>query len=268
MSTLFVTAMYDLYNEFNSKNLPDTDRWSESWLKIEFRLKHLEKLLDSDVDILLFVQPSIIPFIKSRNPKLKLVPLELNNLKTYTQIVNKNPILPKHRNVVKDKLEYFALMNTKIDFVVLAKQNCPDFDHYVWVDGSIFKLFKNIDSSQKLIASISNRKLPLNIMSPCGDKPPLYPIDPVNVDMILWRFLGSIFIMPAQTIELFYDISENIINKLISENRITWEINIWAIIETFYKRPFLTYRSNHDDSILFLPNNIDSKEYGELNDIG
>ena len=268
MSVLFVTAMYDLYNEVNSKTLPDTEKWSESWLKIDFRLKHLEKLLGCDVDILLFVQPSILPFIKIQHKRLMIVPLGLDNSKTYTKIISKQLTLPKNRNVVKDKLEYFALMNAKLDFMVLAKKYYPEFDHYAWIDGSIFKLFKNTSKSQTLIKSISNKKLPLNIISPFGDKSPLYPIDPINVDMIFWRFLGSIFIMPAATIDPFYKISENVIDKLILENKITWEINIWAIVETHYKRPFITYRSNHDDSILFLPNNIDSKEYGELNDIG
>lgn len=268
MTTLFVTAMYDLYNDPRLKKLPDTENWSESWLHIEFRLKHLENLLDCDVDIMLFVQPTIIPFIKSKNSRIKIVPINLTDLTTYNKISSRNLILPKHRNATKDKLEYFSLMNAKIDFMVKAKQYCPDYTHYIWIDGSIFKLFKNVENCQKMITDISKRSLPQNIISPVGDCLPLYPIDPIQIDSVLWRFLGSIFVFPNTTIETFHDLSDFIIDKLISQHRITWEINIWAIVETFYKRSFITYRSNHNDSILFLPSNIDSKEYGELNAIG
>jgi hypothetical protein len=266
MSTLLVTAMYDLYQDPEFKISPETAGWSNRWLSIEFRMRHLEKLLDSDAEILLFVQPDIAPFVNNQNPKIRVISLDLEELITYNQVLSKKDlILPYHRNMIKDKIEYFGLMNSKTDFMIKAKDLYPDFDHYAWIDGSIFKLFKDSQTIQQFVADIANRHLPDNIISPRGDQLPLYALDAIWIEQVLWRSLGSVLIVPSHMLREFQQTCDLLLKKLMDRGRITWEINVWAKAESLYMRPFVTYRASHDESLLKLPAEINPREYGEPN---
>jgi hypothetical protein len=266
MKTLVVTAMYDLYQDPEFKSSPETSGWSNRWLSIEFRLKHLEILLSCDIDIVLFTQRELIDLINIKNPRLKIIPLELDEITTYKKVIDHGDlILPHHRNATKDKIEYFALMNSKTDLMRLAHDLHPTYDHYAWIDGSIFKLFKNTDLAQHLIVEIANKALPDNIISPRGDRSPLYALDAIWIEQVLWRFLGSILIIPSHMLIEFCDACDQTLYRLMQRNRITWEINIWARVESLYMRPFVAYRADHNESILRLPSAIDPREYGEPN---
>lgn len=269
MTAIFVTAIYDLYSDAEFKSSPETLGWSKSWLSIEFRLKHLENLLSCDVDMIVFVQPELASLIRYQSTKVRLVPFGLDRLTTYNKVMSQTDlILPYYRNVVKDKQEYFALMNSKTDFMCMAMEHCPDFDHYIWIDGSIFKLFKDVEKSKQLVKTISGGHLPDNIVSPRGSQAATYALDSIWIEQVAWRFLGSILVVPHDMVGPFSVACNRILEKLMQQGRITWEINVWASVESRYMRPFVTYNASHDESLLMFPLQIDPRENGDTNVIG
>lgn len=251
MSQLFVSALYNLYEDLPCDDLPDTEKWSEKWLSLQFRLDQLTKLLQCDVDLCLFLQPNLLKHLPPLGPRVRLVVMNLTDLPIYKEIVAHSDIsLPADRNVVKDKIEYFALMNTKIDFVYYAHALLPEFDHYTWIDGSIFKLIADADKAIADIGIIATKTMPNKIIYPCGERIRAYPMDPIRMDTIYWRFLGSIIIFPNDIVVPFKDESTKILAKCYNEGRLTWEVNIWSYIESHYEEEFIAYKADHDDSMI------------------
>jgi hypothetical protein len=239
MRTLVVTAMYDVY------------QGTLSSLSIDARMKHLDTLLGCDVDIVLFIQPELQSSVKSTNPRLSVVPLPLSAAPTYSLIMSKADLsLPSSRNEEKDKLFYLALINSKIDFMAMAKRILPHFSHYVWIDGSIFKVFKDTETAKKRISSLSSAVLPPNIMFACGLYPPLSKGEDIWVDRVQWRFLGGVLSLPSDMLWEFVDKCRAVVADLIREKRMTWEVNVWAKVESLFDRKLEAYQADHDDSIL------------------
>lgn len=251
MSTLFVTAMYNLYPDEALISLNHTEKWSERWLAIDFRLEHFRSLLDSNIELVVYTSPTLIPLIGTVPDSVRLIPLEIEEIPAYQHIMSRPELeLPGARNPSKDKLEYFALMNSKMDLVYNASKLLPEYDHYAWIDASIFKLVKNTREAQSSLHRLSQLQLPDKIISGTGVNYCMYPLDPLITNSAHWRFLGSTLVVPKESINPFYGQCLRMLNYCIKNKLITWEINIWARIESLEPDLFLMYQADHNDSII------------------
>ena len=235
---IFVSAMYDLY-----PNAP------QRHLGIEFRLHHLRKLLACDIDIILFVDPAIVEHLPPHGPKLHVRKMSLSEITTFSKImsVGRELHIP-NGNPEKDVLAYHALMNSKIEFLQLAERMMPGFSEYAWIDGSIFKLFDNDAVASVTIEKLPSHDYPARIIFPRGARPPLRPKQ--YPETVYWRFLGSFFIVPAQLLNSLAQRYHDIVDDLLRSQRITWEVNILAMLEAERPELFLAYPADHNITIV------------------
>ena len=258
MSLLLVTALYDLYHGRGFETRPRTSNWSESWLSLDFRIRQIQDLAECDVDMVVFVDPEIASLLPRFPDGCKVIPCPLDEIKTYSAVMMQSVMiaLPATRNETKDTLGYLALMNSKLDFIELAKEINTGFTHYAWVDAGIFKHIADKNAGKMMINGWKNISFPDEIVTPCGLYPPL-PADagfPVNA--VYWRFLGSILVIPCKMIKEFSDRCHRAMWRIIQETHvITWEINTWAYLESCDPKLFCPYLADHDGSIVNIPTN-------------
>ena len=135
---------------------------------------------------------------------------------------------PRYLNETKDTEQYMLLMNTKPFFLLKASQ-LYKFETYVWIDFGILKLTNNLEHVR---FNFSKLKKYSNIIIPGGFGPKGFLSDDQMMNHLHWRFLGGIVICPSQCIQPFYEYTFNEVTRLISKHKITWELNIWANIES------------------------------------
>ena len=226
--------MYDLY--------PNA---SKPYLSIEFRLHYLRKLLACDIELILFVDPAIVEHLPAPGPRLHIRPVGLHEIATFRKIMSAdNQIHIPIGQPQKDILPYHALINSKVEFLQLAAQLMPSFSKYAWIDGNIFKVFDNDIAATQAIEKLPTYSFPSRIILPSGTSPPLRPKQyPENIH---WRFLGGLFIVPAEVLNSFARRYHEIVDDLLRSHRITWEVNIMAMMEAERPELFLAYPADHN----------------------
>lgn len=251
--TLYVSCLYDLYNFSETEQIQETETWSVSWLTRNFRYKQLEWLFSCDIDLLLFVQEDLVQFLPSATGKIRVIPYKLDDIVTYRRIVNSGSVLPNDREPTKDTISYFALMNSKLDFIKIARTWYPS-ERYTWIDASIFKLFKNKEAARTMINYQALSETTDLITSPSGSD----IIQELVIEKPNWRFLGSIITIPDNKLEEFYDACQYVLVDIMQNGRIVWEVNIWAEVERRRPDLFWTYANSymHDETMLQKPYKI------------
>jgi hypothetical protein len=235
---LFVSAMYDLY--------PNA---SQPHLGIAFRLHHLRKLLACDIDIILFADPAIVEQLPPPGPRLHIRKMSLSDITTFSKIMSAGGELQMpSANPEKDVLAYHALINSKIEFLQLAAQMMPGFSEYAWMDGNIFKVFDNDAAASAAIEKLPSFAYPARIVFPSGSRPPLRPKQ--YPETIYWRFLGGFFIVPAQLLNSLSQRYHEILDDLLRSGRITWEVNVLAMLEAERPELFLAYPADHNITMI------------------
>jgi len=243
----FVTAFLDLYE----------DRSSDK--SIETCKKLFEKLAGSNIAICLYVSKTYEDMgieLEINFPNVKLMPLvNLEETLTYNIIMKENPILPIHRNIKHDTLNFLILMNAKSELVNNASIINPfNTKYFAWIDFSICHVLKNVDTvlSRLQLFSYSNLK----------DKMLLFPTpftreQSSSYDIVTdvhWRFCGGFYIGDKDSIRNMFTLMKEYLPIFIKKtNTIVWEVNIWTFIERNTNWNIQTYYGNHDDSILNIP---------------
>jgi hypothetical protein len=248
MSLLFVTVICDLYRDRDYSTVPQTNAWSESWLTINFRLTQLKRLIDANIPLLIFAEDNIIPDDWTIPESTKIISFSFDNIETYQKILKCSPQLPTYINTVKDTLEYFALMNSKVEFISLAQELFPNYEIYCWIDSGIFKMIRDISTAYSNLTNMQNLCLDRPFLSPAGDLTGLTVVS--LTDDIWWRFLGSIFFLKCEYINVFKNECDKILDSLLAIDKIVWEVNIWTMLEYDKSKLFSTYPADHNDSIL------------------
>jgi hypothetical protein len=220
---MLVTCYYDIYNNPEKYNM---------------YMELFDILAKSGLPIILFVDSSFVTSYESVN----VIRVPLEELELYS-IASNGKELPLIRNIEKDTKEYLALMNSKIEFIKRAAELVQD-DTFVWVDFGIFKLIQNPSDFINKLKYI-NENTYTNITIPgCWDSGLPYSHDSVN-----WRFCGTLFIIPRRHIDSFYNHSKNI---LVGLSTLTWEVNVWNIVEKSIPNDITWYLADHNDSLLNL----------------
>lgn len=172
---------------------------------------------------------------------------ELDSFSIYNYILKHSTELPENRNLDKDTVEYMGLMNTKIEFLKLAKQNM-EADNYIWIDAGISKIFRNPKETLSLFRlKMLTQHLPTKIIIPGCRWPPTNNLR-ILTRGIYWHFCGGLFVVPSEFVERFYNLSFMSCRDIIEQtNKAIWEVNVWCYLESLL--PILWRDADHNERI-------------------
>jgi len=222
---MFVTCYYDIYNK------PENFDLYSQWFHTV-----------TEFPMILFTDPSLVS--KFNFPMVTVVGIPLETFELYSIAHKYNVELPSHRSELKDTKDFLALMNTKIEFIKRASEMVED-DTFIWIDYGIFKIIKNRELAFDKLKQIQNMKYTHITIPGCWDAGLHY-----SNDSVYWRFCGGFFVIPRHHIDTFYDYSKNVLTDLCTQHKLTWETNIWYMIEQKTHGIIQWYSADHNDSII------------------
>jgi len=229
---MFVTSYYDIYN------------------KPEKFFEYLYLFYDlaiSGLPIILFTDPKLVYKFRIFGPNVKVIGLPIESFELYAIATQYKGELPSQRSVIKDTKEFFALMNTKIEFILKASNICED-QTLIWIDYGILKIVKDREQFIQKLHEINTMSFDKITMPGCWQFG-----HPFSVESVSWRFCGGFFIIPRKDIQRFFNHSKNVLNDFcnLSMYKLTWETNVWAVIELCAEKDNIQwYFADHNDSIV------------------
>jgi glycosyltransferase involved in cell wall biosynthesis len=164
---------------------------------------------------------------------------------------NPEDTLPQHANPSKDTRSYIQLCCAKSEMIFRSSALMPA-DKYIWVSHDILHLAKNTDVFIKNMYSISKSASHSKILIPgC------IPSHKVSFESIfsspVWRFCSNVFVVPKSCVEPFEEQFKQNLITCRTLKKLTWEFNLFAIIEQQNKDLFQWYLADHNDSIVCPP---------------
>jgi len=237
-------------------------------------LNNFKYLIESGIDLIVYCDSyyweSIGELVKG-NSNITLKKIEYSELRysmgrsatqvTSVEVSNRHlPILESHSdssslnlnlnfpvddNPQKNTLKFHVLMNNKVDLVKKTIVEYTNHNAFGWIDIGIFHIIKDKQQGVKNLKNIQNVSGGLHI---AGIKREC--VSEVSLDKPCWRFCGGIFYGNADNILNFHKEVYSTLDDLVSKNQITWEVNVWAMVEANSKLNINWYQANHDDSII------------------
>lgn len=203
---------------------------------IETYLSQFKVLADTGLPIILFLDRSLHGRVNY--PNVKVMYTSIQETWFWNQLGYGTYKIPEPKGH-KDTIDYCIIQNSKPELCVRALDYTDD-NHIVWVDFGIAGILRNAEHS------LSKLKLfrPLqNIVIPgCWEH------QTNNALPISWRFAGTIMSGDRHQITEFWsDCKKSLLEML---PYVTWEVNVWAHVESVQKHPITWYKSGHDDSLL------------------
>lgn len=235
---MLVTSYYDLYN------------------KPEKFIEYLYLFYDlgiSGIPITIFVDPSMVYKFRIFPSTVTVIGLPLADCELYSIAMRYNRELPVHRTPQKDTKEFFALMNSKMEFLRRASFlhcNCKTF---AWIDFGILKIVKDTVAFIEKLRQLDTHVFTKVTIPGCWGFGRTF-----TVEQIHWRFCGGFLIMPMKHVERFYQHSKGVLTDFCTQQiyKLTWETNVWTVIESCAERDNIEwYMADHNDSIVM---NVDS----------
>lgn len=231
---MIVTCYYDIYQK--------PERFFE-YLSLFYDLAL------SGLPILLFTDPDIAPKFRifSTIPTVQVVPIPLTEFTLYKQAMTYEGALPVNRTPQKDTKEFYALMNTKMEFIQRALQYTQD-ETLIWLDYGILKIVKNQERFLDKLREVNTTRFHKLTLPGCWGFG-----QALHVDSIHWRFCGGFFVMPRALATIFYEHSYNVLRDFcrLPQYKLTWETNVWTVIEACAERGRIDwYFADHNDTIV------------------
>ncbi len=241
---VFVTAYFEIYP-------PNSNNKSK-----EMRFENFSKLAKTKIPMLVFTDKESLPFFQSfvHETNLKFHVCNFKDLITYKETLETGvSVLPDKRCPKKDTLEFMILMNAKAEFMKVATEIFPGEKHFIWIDFSILYVFKEPENSIEYLTQLSKKTFQQScfVVPGCWDKGmgSSYFWNTIN-----WRFCGGFFLADRESILSFYRLyRETYKNILLKANRMTWETNIWHLLELDYGWKPNWFKADHNDSICKIP---------------
>jgi len=215
----------------------------------EFYFQQFKRLVDTGINIHLFLQSSMIPLYKETIGERENVFIEIQefeDLEIYKELRDIDYKLPSKRTQSKDTANYIIVQNCKIYLVKKAiDSNKYNSDTFAWIDFGIGHVIKNNETLENL----KNLKISKGLYVPgCHIQ------TNINLNYVCWRFCGGFFIGDKESLEEFFNLYKKEFIDLVKKTKIlSWEVNIWAIFEKHYSWKPIWYLSDHNDSMLNLP---------------
>ncbi len=207
-------------------------------------LNYFLKLVKCKINIILYLDENMIEIgnIIDKFENVKIVYVNKDEL--WIKDINKR--LPLSRNTTKDNEWYIKLMNYKIFFMEDAlKRDYYNSEYYAWIDFRIFHIFKNDELINNKFKLIEENKLDKGVYFPGNWEKKEYIVESIN-----WRFLGGFFLLNIDNLNKLIKESYSILKSDI--HLLTWEVNIWALIEFYDLFNFGWYKADHNETILDL----------------
>lgn len=231
---MFVTALYAIRPSYI--------------LELKRQFQRLLTILPADTHVYVWTDQDMSDVY---HPHLHVLFSPLTAFDTYNLCMNRTVTLPDIRSDAKDTQEYMALMNTKLEFLLKTVPLLPkDTKTLAWMDCGITKIFKDMERVRQDLNRIAHHPWNLSKMLIPG----CWSQREVLVTSICWRFSGGFFLVPTCLLHLLHTLQTAQLRILIElKNRLTWEVNVWAMMEEKSPHFFQWYRGDHDDTILNVP---------------
>jgi hypothetical protein len=230
-SPTYVSAFYNIYDGLK-----------------DIYLDYFTKFLEQGFPTILFLDKNLTDWLDRLSSYSNLTILSqhtFQDLPLAKLFAESDTKLPESRNLTKDTYGYLILMNSKIQFVYDAIQVAKT-DNLAWIDFGMMKLIKN---PMAVFSKLSSVTIPEDriLMPGCT------PQSKVNYNNVHWRFCGSLFFGNKATIARFHNLNNTYLESLKSQKILTWEVNVWALIEHTDPTIYKWYKGDHNDEIVNFP---------------
>ena len=254
-SITYVTAYYPYADtpHFVSNGLAETD--------------HIRSLVLSNAQVCVYIAPECVHrsvfFEWARDhDNFRIMPLRLPATYIKTKLfelvgggeAHGLDVLPPSRNVNKDTIEHLIWTHYRAELLLdVARTNPFSSSHVVWLDSNMANLFRRTEESLNTIGdTISNTiydqlrracRLASHLVNPdsnavflpgCTSKPlSAQEADAAMVGGICWRFCGCVVAGKMGAVAAFAaEYLSRLYAKTRSSQRITWDVNFLAYLET------------------------------------
>lgn len=222
-----------------------------AWEKL---LDDFKPFLQSSLDIVVFTDtPSIQSDLTSTTANITVCHVPRDELVVFSSIPDTIG-LPPGRNQEKDTLAFLQLMNAKPEFLKRAHDLTPGRLGYVWFDFGVLKISADrtrfVERLAKAEEAIAHT--PSQILLPgCVGKERVQPT--AIYANPLWRFCGGVVVVPEALVQDFFELTRLLIASCVQQTVLTWEVNLWAVLEQTHPQILCWYKADHNDSILDFP---------------
>jgi hypothetical protein len=215
----------------------------------DFRIKHFKNLAAvSEAEFVVFtcgrtflqVQEAVSGF-----GNVQVVLRRMDEFELYPVFQDASLPLPEGHNPTKDTRNYMTLMNLKLDMVAEAMRRV-EARNYGWVDFSITYICPDsVPDVQARLKQLAGAIYSTVLLPGCTPKD-----FTISLNTPCWRFCGGFFIGDAYSISNFCQTFKTHAPVILQmQNRLMWEVNIWAFLERDYGWCPTWVKADHDLSI-------------------
>lgn len=221
----------------------------------EWHVDRLAELVSIGIPLYLFVSPENadeIAFLQGAD-NLHIEVIDKTELWIFKTLSGKEYSLPEHRNVEKDTNDHLAISHSKLELINRAITHNPwNTGHFAYIDFNITYLFHEKHKTYKYIHQFSKRSFLDKILIFPGCSTPVY-IENVGglANSICWRFCGGFFAGDSESLQTWWNSYKDHFSEYLDVyQKLTWDVNLWAWIETVKRWQPRWYSANHNDSII------------------
>jgi hypothetical protein len=221
----------------------------------EWDVGRLAELVAIGIPLYIFVSPENadeIAFLQGAT-NIHIEVIDKSELSVFKLLQQKPHSLPEFRNPEKDTEDHLAISLSKIELVNRVIEHNPwRTEHFAYVDFNITYLFSEKHKTYDYIRQFAKRTFSRQILTFPGCSTPVR-IDDVGglADAINWRFCGGFFAGDAFSLkQLWTDYYGYLAEYLDIYQKLTWDVNFWAWVETVKRWTPIWYAANHNDSIV------------------
>jgi len=219
-------------------------------MHLEDRTRHFVNMCNTvePTPVTLFIDYKSVTKVYQTLKSLKnveIIVLNDDNLIIQSILIKQpNVKLPSNRSIHKDTEEYLRCVNAKCQFMKKALEYHPTDPMFAWIDFSIGYIFKDQalgwSRLRKAVHSTHWTKNRVHIPG-CH----LF-YEALDLNTVNWRFCGGIFLGSRTAIEEMCALHELYANSCCM---LTWEVNMFAVMELFFGWRPQWHVGNHDESI-------------------
>lgn len=159
--------------------------------------------------------------------------------------------LPQNANASKDTRSYLQLSCAKPEMIQRAAALIPA-DKYVWVSHDILHLSKHTETFVKNLFSMHTFTSESLILIPGCVQPNKVAFEQLFTGPI-WRFCTNVFVVPHTCVSKFTEQFKEHLEVCRKLKKLTWEFNLFAVVEKQTPDLFQWYLADHNDSIVRPP---------------
>jgi hypothetical protein len=221
----------------------------------EWNVDRLAELVYIGVPLYIFVSPKNadeIAFLQGAN-NIHIEIIEKSELWVFKQLKQNPYTLPEYRNLEKDTEDHLSISLSKIELVDRVIEHNPwKTRHFAYIDFNITYLFSDKHKTYEYIHQFASRIFSEKMLTFPVCSMPVY-IENIDglANAINWRFCGGFFAGDAESLQkLWIDYQGYLVEYLDGYQKLIWDVNLWAWIETIKRWKPIVYSANHNDSIV------------------